>query len=99
MDQEFHELIAKMSSNMVLNFARDPVHNIFISSYKKVMAHRFLPKEQLLEAHQAIAKAIRSKNADKAEHCMRKHVQDFTHWMKLTGVKLDKLMPRVVKLF
>ena len=89
LDTEFHALILKMSANMVLNFTRGPIASIFNSACEKVMKDGSLPTKQLLESHQAIFKAIRSKNADKAESCMRKHVQDFVNWMKLMGVNID----------
>lgn len=89
LDTEFHTLILTMCSNMVLNFTRGPIASIFNTSYMKVMMHGSLPTQQLLESHKAIIKAIRNKNADKAESLMRKHVQDFKDWMKLMGVNID----------
>ena len=93
LDREFHNLISRMSSNMVFDFARDPINHIFRPSYMKVMGHKSLPTQQLLESHKAIVKAIRSKNADEAEQLMRKHVQDFSDWAELTGIIINDRSP------
>lgn len=98
LDTEFHTLIAKMGANRALNLAREPINNLFNPSYaeysSKIVPHT---TQSLLEAHKAIVKAIRSKNADEAESLMRNHVQELTNGLEFSDTDMNMAIPRVVK--
>lgn len=89
LDIEFHGLVATMSANRALNLARDPISRLFYLSFRAVMAGVSVAKKRLLEAHLAIADAIRGENAEEAEIWMRKHIRDFKYGLDLAGVNVD----------
>lgn len=77
LDIEFHSIVATMSGNRALVLARDPLSRLFYPAFDAVMTRVPVAGQRLLDAHRAIAAAIRAGDEEGAQDWMRKHVQDF----------------------
>jgi DNA-binding GntR family transcriptional regulator len=68
-DQQFHDLIIKLTGNKML-MRMEVIGNVLINSYRKGLIRK--PDETLCE-HFAIIDALRSRDAGKAEKIIRQH--------------------------
>lgn len=88
-DIEFHRIIARATRNTVLELSVDPVGILLFSAtttlYQKVPQAR----HRLLQAHQAITKAICARDRDAAREWMTKHIRDFRRGYLIAGMSMD----------
>lgn len=75
-DHKFHQAIARAAHNKYLAQSLDHYFGLSQRLWYLVLPHlKFLPSA--VEKHLDLVKAIRDKDADRAEAIMRDHVQDF----------------------
>ncbi len=78
---EFHEVVAGMSGNRILDLFGSALLEIF---YERVSGMLFPVSRRggVRDAHGAIAEAIRSGDADRAESLMREHMVEYANYAK-----------------
>lgn len=72
----FHELVAGMSGNRVLDLLGRSLRDVYVMRLRE-LAHPPDEREYVLEAHSAIADAIEEGDADRAGQLMREHMEAF----------------------
>ncbi len=77
----FHRRIASMSGNRILNLISHAIEDIF---HERVVGMLFPPekRDDVVDAHDAIAEAITSGNADEAERLMRDHMAEYARYVE-----------------
>lgn len=77
-DQKFHELLAKISGNVVLERMADGMYNIAMEARRKATEMEgVLP--QSLQDHIAIVEALKLKDPEKSAAAMRQHLLHIEH--------------------
>ncbi len=89
LDMEFLAIIARASRNRVLQLCRAPIGQLLYPAFMPVM-QRPPAGKRLLEAHQALLKALKARNPDEARTWMYRHVVDFRHGYEAAGLDIDK---------
>lgn len=79
---DFHRLIGSMSSNRMLNLFAHVLSHIF---HEQVAGVLYPPEKRgdVIAEHRAIAEAIEAGDADRAEHLMRQHMEDYSRYVAL----------------
>lgn len=78
--KNFHQTVASMSGNPILNLFSASLEEIFRDQVNGMLS----PKDQrahVLAVHAAIADAISAGKADEAERLMRDHMQEYADWV------------------
>ncbi len=79
----FHDLVAASSSNPLFEHLLKALHFI-TEPFAQELDYAGTRPDRLLRAHERIVVALESRDADKAEHAMRKDLQDFVRHVKAT---------------
>ncbi len=95
-DIEFHELVAEASGNKALQLAREPL-GAFLSAAYGVVTRKLGPGKRLLQAHETIYEAIRTRDAATSEEWMAKHFRDFLRGCEVAGINVDDTVSKVNK--
>ena len=90
LDIEFHDLVAKASSNRVLDLTRRPLSLLFYPAFYPIMS-RLNAAERLIIAHEHIVAHIRAGEETGAREWMERHIDDFQRGYQLAG--LDMAQP------
>jgi DNA-binding FadR family transcriptional regulator len=88
----FHRAVASMSGNPLLDLFSVSLEDIFLENVSGALSPEE-KRENVLEAHEAIAEAIAAGKSDVAEQAMREHMQEYADWVR---DRHPELMPRVI---
>lgn len=77
----FHRQVAAMSGNRILSLISHAIEDIF---HERVVGLLFPPdrRDDVVQAHDAIAKAIAAGDGDEAEQLMRDHMVEYVHYVQ-----------------
>jgi DNA-binding FadR family transcriptional regulator len=78
---EFHQGIAAMSGNPVLNLVSASLEDIFRDQVSGLLSPND-QRKRVLKVHRAIADAIAEGRAADAEQLMREHMQEYADWVR-----------------
>jgi GntR family transcriptional regulator, transcriptional repressor for pyruvate dehydrogenase complex len=78
--EEFHRFVASMSQNRILSLISHAMEDIF---HERVVGLLFPPerRDDVVDAHKAIARAISAGNGELAEALMREHMTDYARYV------------------
>jgi DNA-binding FadR family transcriptional regulator len=89
LDMEFLDIIARASRNRVLQLCREPIGQLLYPTFLPVMQQpEAAPR--LLQAHDAILTAIRSRNGEGARSWMHRHIVDFRRGYQHANLDINK---------
>ena len=91
LDVEFHAMAARASRNRALMLAREPVSLLYSTTLSRMQTELPQMHARNAAAHREILDALRNRDADGAEHWMRKHIIDFQRGFVLA--QLDMHVP------
>ena len=91
LDVEFHAMVARASGNRALMLAREPVSLLYSTTLAKMQAQLPQLHARNIAAHALILEALCSRNTERAEYWMRKHIVDFQRGFVLA--QLDMHVP------
>lgn len=91
LDVQFHALVARAGRNRALMLAREPVSLLYSATLARMQDQLPQMHARNLAAHRHIVDALRQRDADQAEHWMRKHIVDFQRGFVLA--QLDMHVP------
>jgi len=88
-DTKFHELIARISGNRVLQLAREPAALLFFPTSEMIC--RKVPQggRRMVDAHRQIIDAIDARDTERARVWMRRHVTDWRKGFERAGRNID----------
>jgi DNA-binding FadR family transcriptional regulator len=90
--KDFHQAVASMSDNAVLNLFSASLEALFRDQISGLLSP-VDERQQVLEVHSAIARAIANGNATRAERLMREHMQQYADWVRARHPQmLDKVI-------
>ncbi len=95
LDIEFHALVAQGTDNRALMIARNPLSQLFYPVFEAVMTGVEVASSRMLVAHEKIARCILDGDVEQAQKWMRRHIADLRKGFELTGLVIDKPVPRV----
>ena len=78
---DFHQLVASMSGNGILNLFGGALSEIFRAKVSGMLFPK-TRRSQVREVHAKIAHAIESGDAESAERLMREHMQEYANYVK-----------------
>lgn len=90
LDVAFHAVVSRASQNRVLMLAREPVGLLYRPTLTRLQAVLSQAGRRNLDAHRRILGALRRRDADEAEHWMRKHLIDFQRGYRVAALDLDE---------
>jgi DNA-binding FadR family transcriptional regulator len=90
LDLEFHNLIARFSSNRALVLAREPVCMLLLPAFEAVLPELPNACDRLVEAHTIILDALRAHDAERAATWMGKHIEDLRRGYEIAGIGVDE---------
>jgi DNA-binding GntR family transcriptional regulator len=80
-DQRFHASLAQAANNRFLQAEMDGYYNLSLRIWY-VALNSVKPDDVDVDAHVQIFKAVKARNPEKAEKCMRAHIQHFHQTVK-----------------
>jgi DNA-binding FadR family transcriptional regulator len=95
LDTEFHVLIAKATGNRVLQLAREPAGLLIYPATQPIFECVPEAAPRLVEAHERLLQALRTRDLTAARTWMRRHVADFGKGFQRTGRSLDEPVERM----
>jgi DNA-binding FadR family transcriptional regulator len=78
----FHRLVSELAGNGILNLFGRSLDDIFHDRVEVGMLFPPAERGKVIEVHGAIGQAIVDGDADVAEHLMRKHMREYTDYMR-----------------
>jgi DNA-binding FadR family transcriptional regulator len=97
LDAEYHVLLAKAAHNRVLLLAKEP-SRILVNPTTEFIVTRNPPGiVRLIEAHQRILEAVRSRDREAALQWVNRHLRDWKRGFELAGHDLDSPVHHVIK--
>ncbi len=94
LDIEFHNIIAQAARNRALMLAREPISQLFMPAGKAILP-RLKTQKRIIDAHHALLKALRARDADEATAWMHRHIADFKRGFEQTGLDIEKPLESV----
>ncbi len=94
LDIEFHNIIAQAARNKALMLAREPISKLFMPAGKAILP-RLKTQKRIIDAHHALLKALRARDADEATSWMHRHIADFKRGFEQTGLDIEKPLESV----
>ncbi len=89
LDIVFHDLIAQAARNRALGLAREPISQLFMPAGKAILP-RLKTQKRIIDAHHALLKALKERDADEAAAWMHRHIADFKRGFEQTGLDIDR---------
>ena len=94
-DRDFHALVARASTNRVLELAREPAALLFSPTSELILRRVPEGPERMIEAHGRIIAAIRARDAAGARLWMGRHLRDWRKGFERAGRDMDEPVERI----
>ena len=98
LDIEFHEILSEAADNRVLQLAREPIRNLFLSAGRLILP-RLRTHRRVLDAHRALFEAVQSQQPEKVREWMTRHIEDFKRGYERTGLNMDDAIDKLQSRF
>lgn len=94
LDGEFHDLIAEVARNRVLQMVREPVGMLFSPTLRVIVQRVAVAIPRNIEAHEHLVDAIAAHDVEAARLWIHRHINDWRKGFAAAGRDLDEPVER-----